>query len=1172
MRIESLPGARDADHTRGWMRIAKSLASLRGTALTAAAPSQPAQPAEFCPSPRLCISVSDGTVAVASSARGWISIAFAQSLKMHPNQAADVFVAWPVNGGYLLTRRFSQTLDSMPVFVENRPYQSINIAANIALSFNLSAVPQIKNTRCFFAYSDNPPTNASDPSSSFPIHDAWGSFSFADTSSTVALSTLATSSNHYAHVASHGIAMFFAWAVFPVIAIFTARYLKRKFSKTWVWIHAGISIVGTLSCVIGGIFAIERALAIEAPLKPTLRPRTFHGGLGVLCALVMLPLQMLLGVWVAVHWDNSLTKTPIHVKIHRWNGRILFLLAVIQIQLGLSLASAPAGIMVLYWLWVGGVAALFLVMGRKPSHYKSMPKVPHWSSRKTIMRHLDGVSNSLATATLWRGKRDRTNGRSDGGSPSNRITPTFSAQENSADDADSWASQGKLINNNNGQHDSSFGYGTRQDGIPLVNMKDFRTPINVAAVPPPPRRNSRLSSVHSLSSPTYQHENSGASIFFSDPVGIKGFSQTPQRVLFAEPDSSETISRKQLPQPPAQRILFEEPDEVDTLDRQQTRAQQASSARIYFEEPDEVESLSRGQTVPQPPLAQRVFFEEPDEVDTFSRNQTQRKEQPIQRMYFEEPDEMDSLARNPTGHAHQAPQRIFFEEPDEVGTLSRQQTQNVAPRERIFFAEPDDVDTLSRPQTYQQRPPMQRVFFEEPDEVDTISRDPMQQRQPLQRVFFEEPEEEDSLSRNQTREREPIQRVFFEEPDEEEEDTLPSIPSTQQQPMQRVFFDEPDEFETLSRSQTRQEHQLAQPQRIFFEEPDEFDSLSRHQTRETQQPNNISRVFYDEPDDLDDDEDYFMNHSRQQQQNQQQPPLQRIFFEEPEESEPFSHHQTPPEVQRIFFQEPGEINQPRPTRGRTRTPSRTASIHQVFFSEPEQPASPMQRILHYEPTRPTSPYSAYTGPSSSSPTPLSAMHSPPRTHVIQKEPEEDEMYSFTHEPRHRFFQTEFSPSRDANPEDGVGNAAASVSAAAGVTSPLFHGRTLQVVDGDEMSLSSSNTSNTLRSSLKRAAGGTTISTTFSTSTIVEPGDAFAGPLSPGKSVARRVTFSNGPHQVHHVSAAVSIPSEVEEEDGMDFVEWEDRAPRMMQESPVEVDETPENGRVRIMVEEPDDML
>ncbi|KAJ3075590.1 hypothetical protein HDU98_007572 [Podochytrium sp. JEL0797] len=72
----------------------------------------------------------------------------------------------------------------------------------------------------------------------------------------------------------HGLCMFLAFAVLPVVGVFVARHLQKM--PYWMYLHGGIHLL--------------------------------------LVALVVL------GLYTTFSWDQARTRTPIDVKFHRWFG------------------------------------------------------------------------------------------------------------------------------------------------------------------------------------------------------------------------------------------------------------------------------------------------------------------------------------------------------------------------------------------------------------------------------------------------------------------------------------------------------------------------------------------------------------------------------------------------------------------------------------------------------------------------------------------------------------------------------------------------------------------------------------------------------------------------------------------------------------------------------------
>ncbi|KAI8619681.1 hypothetical protein BC830DRAFT_1102934 [Chytriomyces sp. MP71] len=704
----------------------------------------------FCFSNLICVSLDarGKRVTLTTSARGWTALGCQPPANLAPgasfHSSPVPYAVYVATNASTVARRVWRAQGFQPAktpvsnIAATTPSGQVAIANNrvtdaaYSVSFEINEIWDPASAQCFFALSNLQPSSKT----SLPIHSARSAFAFSpiqpiasaasgssrSSASGTSVDPAATPSIYSINIFIHAVLMFIAFTVFPVLAIFVVRYLQRKLSRSWLLIHGLLFGFGSTLCTILSLVSVESSLVSAVPSKRIFVPRSFHGGLGIFVCLVLLPVQLALGSYVGWHWESTATKTPYINKVHWWSGRFLLTLAVIQIQLGMSLAQAPASVMAFYWLWISAIASLFIIMGRKPSSAKQMPKLPGWQvSNKTIRRHLDKMQNTWMKRPL--------------------VPPRASSLDVGHDDG-SVSSRGRLISNaaavgygDRNAEAGSGGYGTGGEAIALADMQGY-----AASPSPRERRTSELFA-------GYQQQTQVQRVVFSEPDEVSTLPrklEEVQRVVFAEPDEVDTLSRYST-QPPLQRVFFEEPDEVDSLRRQTTRQQQPPQ-RILFEEPDEL-SLRRSTTQQKPPL-QRVIFDEPDELDTLSRKSTQQA--PGKRIFFEEPDELS--LRQLTTQQQQSFERVIFEEPDELSLTPQQ-----PPRERVFFEEPDELDALTRKDS--QQPPYERIFFEEPDELDNLSHKSTHPDTPRERIIYSEPDEEE-FDEAFTR-----QRIVYAEPD-----------------------------------------------------------------------------------------------------------------------------------------------------------------------------------------------------------------------------------------------------------------------------------------------------------------------------------------------------------------------------------------------------------------------
>ncbi|KAI9327651.1 hypothetical protein DFJ73DRAFT_665570 [Zopfochytrium polystomum] len=160
----------------------------------------------------------------------------------------------------------------------------------------------------------------------------------------------------------HGGCMFVAWSVAPFIGIFIARYLKDALGVWWYRLHLSIMLGGV------GLLSVIGLLIIYL-YKPAPHFETFHQKAG-LAIEVILVLQIVLGFVSNAMWSPTRPAVPWWDKAHWWIGRLLTLVAVVNVYAGFNEydeASAEGTISplarVLFWVWIGA-AIVALVVGQ----------------------------------------------------------------------------------------------------------------------------------------------------------------------------------------------------------------------------------------------------------------------------------------------------------------------------------------------------------------------------------------------------------------------------------------------------------------------------------------------------------------------------------------------------------------------------------------------------------------------------------------------------------------------------------------------------------------------------------------------------------------------------------------------------------------------------------------
>ncbi|KAJ3269090.1 hypothetical protein HDV01_001863 [Terramyces sp. JEL0728] len=130
-------------------------------------------------------------------------------------------------------------------------------------------------------------------------------------------------------VALHGILMFIAWAVAPFLGIFCARYLKDVLGHNWYRLH--VFFMG-FAC---GLVTIASFALIVLYVRPP-HFNENHKILGLIIVISLL-VQITLGYISNAMWTPNRKSIPVWDKAHWWFGRTLFLLALVNVYLGIDL-------------------------------------------------------------------------------------------------------------------------------------------------------------------------------------------------------------------------------------------------------------------------------------------------------------------------------------------------------------------------------------------------------------------------------------------------------------------------------------------------------------------------------------------------------------------------------------------------------------------------------------------------------------------------------------------------------------------------------------------------------------------------------------------------------------------------------------------------------------------
>lgn len=300
-----------------------------------------------------------------SSASGWAGIGIGSTMR-----DADMYIFWKnsTGDGYTVSRRVSDGI-LMPIY--NKDLGQLSIVpldvpapdwSQLSVSFSLPFSESLhEKTDFIFAHSNFSVENPDSPQSPFLKHNKKGKISGIDFLSTNAPFTdgsfdVDDGEKRHLIIQIHGILMLFAWSISPFIGIFVARYMKGALGVWWYRIHVFMMLFVT------GFFTLAAFALIYSSSDIPLLDTGTHGKMGLSIIIIMV-FQIILGFICNALWSKDRVSIPWYDKAHWWIGRIVAILAIINISFGITLYSQmydePVGILYAYWICILlGVALL----------------------------------------------------------------------------------------------------------------------------------------------------------------------------------------------------------------------------------------------------------------------------------------------------------------------------------------------------------------------------------------------------------------------------------------------------------------------------------------------------------------------------------------------------------------------------------------------------------------------------------------------------------------------------------------------------------------------------------------------------------------------------------------------------------------------------------------------
>ena len=158
----------------------------------------------------------------------------------------------------------------------------------------------------------------------------------------------------------HGIMMFVAWFIFPVIGIYIARFFRKL---NWFPAHLFFTLATLLLTVASFILIVLYRPSPHFVSFDSLNNAHVKIGLTVIIALI---LQVILGSVAHIFRipRHSTESLPWYNKVHKVLGRILITLAIINVIIGMyvysSFGAISTGYFVTVYILLGIIIFVFL--------------------------------------------------------------------------------------------------------------------------------------------------------------------------------------------------------------------------------------------------------------------------------------------------------------------------------------------------------------------------------------------------------------------------------------------------------------------------------------------------------------------------------------------------------------------------------------------------------------------------------------------------------------------------------------------------------------------------------------------------------------------------------------------------------------------------------------------
>ncbi|KAK4218111.1 hypothetical protein QBC37DRAFT_369355 [Rhypophila decipiens] len=212
-----------------------------------------------------------------------------------------------------------------------------------------------------------------------------------------------TLTQYHTLILGHGVLAAITFLFIVPFAVLYVRFYTRR-PGYGIRYHAYLNILAVL---LSTVLFILGFMAV-GPSRSLTNP---HHGIGV--AIYTLILLQAVGGRLVRH----ITGRSLRVHIHRYSGRAIALLGIVQVPLGLTLYGSPKYLFILYALWMAFLALLFFILdyrdgGRRGDHYISggggRSESGYTEKKPSRMKWLAPVAAGAGIFALLRGRKKKT--------------------------------------------------------------------------------------------------------------------------------------------------------------------------------------------------------------------------------------------------------------------------------------------------------------------------------------------------------------------------------------------------------------------------------------------------------------------------------------------------------------------------------------------------------------------------------------------------------------------------------------------------------------------------------------------------------------------------------------------------------------------------------------------